>query len=253
MTSNLLTGRVALVTGAGEGIGRASMLALVEHGANLVGCDVDEDALAETCRLANILRPGSSRYMRGDVTNPDDVGAVVAFAVAEFGKLDVVHANAGVSQPASVAGDIPLNLWRRVLEVNLTGLFVTFQAAVPELVKSGSASFIATASGLGVVGAPGLAAYVASKHAVLGFVKSAALDYAQSGVRVNAVAPGMTDTPMLSLSTTAEIRSDMAASIPAGRFGTPDEIANVVVWLASELSSYVVGTTIVADGGNSIC
>ncbi|TAP39105.1 SDR family NAD(P)-dependent oxidoreductase [Arthrobacter sp. S39] len=252
MESNLLTGRVALVTGAGEGIGRASVLALVQHGARVVGCDVDEDALAETDRMANDLRPGSSRCIRGDVTSPLDIGAAVAFAVAEFGKLDVVHANAGVSQPASPAGDIPLNLWRRVLEVNLTGLFVTFQAAVPELVKSGNASFIATASGLGVVGAPGLAAYVASKHAVLGFVKSAALDYAPRGLRVNAVAPGMTDTPMLSSSTTPEIRSDMTASIPAGRFGKPSEIANVVVWLASELSSYVVGATIVADGGDSI-
>jgi len=252
MTSNLLKGRVALVTGAGEGIGRASVLALVQQGASVVGCDVDEDAVAETNRMANDLRPGSTRYLRGNVTNPRDVEAAVALAVTEFGKLDIVHANAGVSQPASLAGDIPLDLWRRVLDVNLTGLFVTFQSAVPELVKSGNASFIATASGLGVVGARGLAAYVASKHAVLGFVKSAALDYARSGLRVNAVAPGMTDTPMLSSSTTPEIRSGMTAAIPAGRFGTPDEIANVVVWLASDLSSYVVGATVVADGGDSI-
>lgn len=252
MSTSDLSGRVAIVTGAGDGIGRASLLALVRNGASAVGCDVDEGRLQETLRLAEKIRPGAGRVRTADVSDPQQMAEVVALATSEFGGLDIVHANAGISQPVAAAGDIPLDTWRRVIEVNLTGLVVTFQTALPALRESAHASFIATASGLGVVGSPGLAAYVASKHAVVGFIKSAGLDYARSGVRINAVAPGMTETPMLMSSTSEEVRANMTAAIPAGRFGTPEDIAGAVVWLASDQSKYVVGATIVVDGGDSI-
>lgn len=247
-----LSGRVAVVSGAGDGIGRASLLALVRSGASVVGCDRDDVRLQETHRLANLIRPRATRAVPADVTEPRDMERVADLAVSEFGGIDIVHSNAGISQPPAAAGEISLDTWRRVIDVNLTGLFLTFQATIGALTQSDHASFIATASGLGTVGAPGLASYVASKHAVVGFIKAASLDYARRGVRVNAVAPGMTNTPMLMSSTTEEIRSGMTAAIPLGRFGTPEEVADAVLWLASDQSSYVVGATIVVDGGDSI-
>lgn len=252
MSTADLSGRVAVVSGAGDGIGRASLLALIQHGASVVGCDIDEGRLQETHHLAEQIRPGACRVLPADVTDPRQMEHVVSLAASEFGGLDIVHANAGISQRPAPAGEIALDTWRNVIDVNLTGLFVTFQAALPALTESAHASFVATASGLGVVGAPGLAAYVASKHAVVGFIKAAALDYSRSGVRINAVAPGMTTTPMLMSSTSAEVREHMTAAIPAGRFGSPDEIADAVVWLASDQSRYVMGATIVVDGGDSI-
>lgn len=252
MPTSDLSDRVAIVTGAGDGIGRASLLALIRSGASAVGCDIDERRLQETRRLAEEIRPGASRVRTADVSDPQQMEQVVVLASSEFGGLDIVHANAGISHPPAAAGQIPLDTWRRVIDVNLTGLFVTFQATLPALRESAHASFIATASGLGLVGSPGLAAYVASKHAVVGFIKAAALDYSRSGVRINAVAPGMTETPMLMSSTSAEARARMIAPIPVGRFGTPEDIADAVLWLASDQSKYVVGATIVVDGGDSI-
>lgn len=251
MRSDLLSGKVALVTGAGSGIGRASVIALVTHGARVIGADVNEAAVAQTASLANAIRPDSADFCGGDVTKRADAEPLVEKAANTFGQLDVVHANAGISQAERRAADIDEGEWKRVLDVNVTGVFMTFSAAVPELLKTGGGSFIATASGAGLVGVPRYAAYVASKHAVVGFIKAAALDYADQGLRVNAIAPGTTDTSMFS-TTTEEARAAMAASTPIGRLATPEEIANAVVWLASDLSSYVVGATLVADGGHSI-
>jgi NAD(P)-dependent dehydrogenase (short-subunit alcohol dehydrogenase family) len=251
MRSELLKGKVAIVTGAGSGIGRASVLALVSHGAEVVGSDMDEAAVAETARLANEIRRDAARHVTGNVTRIEDMQALVTKAVNEFGHLDVVHANAGISQTEAMAGEIPLSQWQQVLDVNVTGVFLTFKASVPELLKSAGASFIVTASGAGLIGVPSYAAYVASKHAVIGFTKAAALDYAAKGIRINAIAPGTTNTAMFS--TTGEAaRAVMAASTPIRRLAEAEEIANVAVWLASDLSSYVVGATVVSDGGHSI-
>ena len=247
----LLEGKVAVVTGAGSGIGRASALALVANGARVVGGDVDEAGLTETSRLANDIRPGCCLVLPADVSHPADAEALMTLAVTEFGTLNVLHANAGVAQRAQPAADMDLSEWERIFRVIVTGMFVTFQAAAGHLLRSGNASVINTASGAGVIGLAGYAAYAASKHAIVGFTKSAAADYASRGIRINAVAPGSTDTAMFAR-TDAETLARIAASTPIGRLAKPEEIADIVVWLASDLSSYVVGATIVADGGQSI-
>lgn len=247
----MLEEKVAVVTGAGSGIGRASTLALVRHGARVVGGDVDEAGLAETGRLANDIRPGSCLTLVSDVTKPVDAEALTSLAVTQFGLLNVLHANAGIAQAAQPAAEMHLDEWERIFRINVTGMFVTFRAAVRHLLRSGNASVINTASGAGVIGLPGYAAYAASKHAVVGFTKSAAADYAASGIRINAVAPGSTNTAMFAR-TDAETLGKISASTPIARLAEPEEIANVVVWLASDLSTYVIGATIVADGGHSI-
>jgi len=190
----------------------------------------------------------AAHWTAGDVTRFSDADSLVALAVEAFGKLDVVHANAGVSQVAGAAGDITEEEWRRLVAVNLNGVFNTFKAAVPALLRAGNASVITTASGAGLVGVPGQAAYVASKHAVVGFTRSAALDYAGRGIRVNAIAPGYIDTDMIK-HLSADKHRERVAGIGLGRVGTPEDVADVVVFLASEWSRYVTGQVIGVDGG----
>jgi NAD(P)-dependent dehydrogenase (short-subunit alcohol dehydrogenase family) len=249
--AGMLHGKVAVITGAGSGIGRASAIAMASHGAKVVVSDINEEAAAETAATIDDAHRGAAIWVRSDVTKLSDAESLVARAAGEFGKVDVVHANAGVGQVGGAAGDTTEEEWRRVVEVNVNGVFNTFKAAVPALLASGNASVINTASGAGVVGVQGQAAYVASKHAVVGFTKAAALDYAGRGIRVNAIAPGLTRTSMLE-GVEPDLLEALVAATPIGRIADPVEIANVAVWLASDMSSFVVGATIVTDGGHSV-
>ncbi|WP_128643342.1 SDR family NAD(P)-dependent oxidoreductase [Rhodococcus opacus] len=245
---NLVQGKVSVVTGAGDGIGRASALIMAKNGAKVVVTDIVGEKAQESADLINAESPNSAVALAVDVTKRADLDVMVQLALSEFGKLDIVHANAGIPQGSFLAGETSPALWAQVIDVNLTGVFNTFAATVTELLKSGSGSFISTASSAGLVGVAGGAAYSASKHGVSGFVKSAGLDYATKGLRVNAVAPGMTETNLVA-GLDIDMRKTLIKGEPIGRLARPTEIADVVLWLASDLSSYVVGATITVDGG----
>lgn len=246
-----LEGKVALVTGAGTGIGRASALALARAGAALCVSDIDSAGAEETARQI-IDAGGTAISMTCDVTKADDVSAMVAATVDAFGKLDAAVNNAGI------AGDFDQRLheaddamFERVLAVNLRGVWHCMKAELPVMLGQGGGSIVNIASVAGLIGAPKAAAYTASKHAVVGLTKSAALEYAKLGIRVNAVCPAYTDTDMARSAVLGNplMAQIMERAIPMGRLGQPIEIAEAVVWLCSDASSFVTGHPLVLDGG----
>jgi NAD(P)-dependent dehydrogenase (short-subunit alcohol dehydrogenase family) len=243
-----LDSRVALVTGAGSGIGAACVHALAAAGAHVVAGDLDVDAakrIAETVTDAG----GSCLAVSVDVVDPVSVEAAVDAAVSAFGALQLAVNNAGVAVPRVPVHEFPLADWDRVLAVNLTGVFHSMHAELPAILAAGGGAIVNMTSALGLVGYPGSAAYVAAKHGVVGLTKTAALDYARRNVRVNAVAPGFVDTPMMNDGS----RKGRAAALlqPIGRFGTATEIAAVVMFLLSDAASVVTGSVYTADGGLS--
>ena len=246
-----LEGKVALVTGAGAGIGQASALALAREGAAVCVSDVNEDAGRETAR--QILDAGGKAiFEKCDVTQPSEVKAMVEATVAAFGSLDAAVNNAGISgyffQRLHEADD---EMFERVLDVNLRGVWRCMKAELNQMLPGGGGAIVNIASVAGLIGAPKAADYSASKHAVIGITKSAALDYAKSGIRVNAVCPAYTDTAMVqgAIQGNPAMASIMTRAIPMGRLGQPEEIAEAVVWLCSDAASFVTGHALVLDGG----
>ena len=241
-------GRVALVTGAAAGIGRASALAFARAGAAVAVADVDEAGGAETVELARV-DGGVARFVPADVSSGDDVQRMVADTVAAFGRLDFAHNNAGVAAAEHDVGDLPEAEWDRVQGVMLRGVYLCMKYEIPHLLADGGA-IVNTASGAGLVGYPGQSPYVSSKHGVLGLTKSAALEYGHRGVRVNAVCPGTVLTPMVEAATQVPgLEEQLVALHPIGRIGTPDEIAQAVLWLCSDGASFVLGHALAVDGG----
>jgi NAD(P)-dependent dehydrogenase (short-subunit alcohol dehydrogenase family) len=244
-------GKTVLVTGAGAGIGRSIALAAAQSGAQLVLGDVSEPGLAETSSL--VERAGSKAVAaRCDVRSQADLDALFALGAKSFSHPDVVYANAGILGK-------PVDVWlqseedfTRHIDVNLSGTWRTFKAALPKMIERGSGTLVAVASVAGLVGAPGLAAYVSSKHAILGLVKSTALNVAKHGIRVNALCPHMVETPMLDrlFGDDAAIRDALKAMNPMGRNATSEEIANAAIWLGSDMCGYVTGTSLAVDGGH---
>lgn len=246
----LLDGKVALVTGAGSGIGQAAALLMASEGARVV-C-VDLAGATDTARAVTEAG-GVAIAVRADVTQEAEVEAAVDAAIRTWGRLDCAFNNAGISPAvAGAAGlrvaDIPNAAWHQLIAVNLTGVWNCMKAELRVMEKSGGGAIVNTASIAGLTGLPGAGAYVAAKHGVVGLTKAAALDYAKQGIRVNAVCPGFIDTPMI-----AEVRSRrgdaIVARVPAGRFGLPGEIAELAVWLCSDRAAYMNGAAIGADGG----
>jgi NAD(P)-dependent dehydrogenase (short-subunit alcohol dehydrogenase family) len=241
---------VALVTGGGSGIGRATAEAFVREGARVLVCDRDEQ---EGTRLAAELSAagGEVRFVRTDVTREPDVEAAVARALAAFGRLDCAVNSAGVTGAGGAVQDLTLEAWSQTLLVNLTGVFLCLKHELPEMQRRGSGAIVNVASGAGLIGVPGLSPYSASKHGVLGLTRSAAQENARTGVRVNAVCPGSTDTPMLrsSMASSPGLEKIILASSPAGRLGRPEEVAEACVWLCSDRASFVNGASLVVDGG----
>lgn len=240
--------RVALVTGAGSGIGRAIALGLAAEGARVVVSDLDEAGGAET--VAAIEKSGGTAiFVRADVSKPEEGEALVGSAVKELGALHVAVNNAGIGGPTAPAGDYPIDGWDRVIAINLSGVFYGMRHQIPALLDSGGGSIVNVASILGQVGFPSSSAYVAAKHGVVGLTRSAALEYAARGVRVNAVGPAFINTPLIEKNMTPDARAGLVAKHPIGRLGESEEVAELVVWLSSEKASFVTGSYYAIDGG----
>jgi len=246
----LVHAKVALVTGAASGIGRATALAFAREGASVLVADVD-GAGAEAVAAEIAAAGGAARAARCDVTCADEVEAMVRAACAGFGgRLDCAVNNAGITAPGGLLHDIALEAFDQQLAVNLRGVFLCMRAELPVMRAQRAGAIVNVASGAGLVATPGLAHYCAAKHGVLGLTKTAAVENATLGVRVNALCPGSTDTPMLrAVMDRSEVaRKMILASTPAGRLATPEEVAEAAVWLCSDRASYVSGASMLVDG-----
>jgi NAD(P)-dependent dehydrogenase (short-subunit alcohol dehydrogenase family) len=245
-----MAGKVVIVTGGAAGIGRATALAFAREGAKVVIGDIDVAGCENTVAAIKDNR-GEATYLGMDVTNASDIQALVKRAVSEYGGLDCAFNNAGLV--GSIAGivDTPEEDWNRVVATNLTGVWLCMKYEIPEMLKRGGGSIVNNGSVTGLVGAPGPVGNIATKHGVSGLTKSAALQYATQGIRVNAVAPGLVRTAlaqqMVALHPDAE--SALLAAVPQGRWCEPEEIAEAVVFLCSPRSSHMTGHVMAIDGG----
>jgi NAD(P)-dependent dehydrogenase (short-subunit alcohol dehydrogenase family) len=239
--------KVAFVTGASSGIGRAAAEALASRGYAIALVDQDEDAGRRV--EAQFRGLGECTFMRCDVTDDDAVRAAVEQTVRIYGRLNVAFNAAGIDGASANTADCTPENWRRVIAIDLTGVWSCMRHQIPQMLKTGGGSIVNCASIVGLVGAPSLPAYVAAKHGVVGLTKAAALEYARQGIRVNAVCPGIIDTPMTQRAIPPEERDTLSAESPIGRIGTAAEIAAAVVWLCDESSSFVTGQAIAIDGG----
>jgi NAD(P)-dependent dehydrogenase (short-subunit alcohol dehydrogenase family) len=253
MTERRFAGKVAFVTGAGSGIGRATARAFAAEGADLVLADIDAAGNEET---AQIVAEHGGRVLaeKCDVTSSSDIKTLIERTVREFGRLDVAFNNAGIEQPPTALVDITEDDWQRLLDIDLRSAFLCMKYEIPAMLESGGGSIVNTSSGAGVIGIRGQSAYVAAKHGLIGLTKSAALEYAAQGVRINAICPGIIETPMMDRFSggTPEGRARVIGQEPVGRMGSPEEIASAVLWLSSDLGAFATGHAMVIDGGQTV-
>ena len=245
-----LDGKVALITGAGSGIGRASALAFAREGAKVAVADIVVEGGEETVRMVKEAG-GEAFFIKVDVANAADVEAMVNAVVDTYGRIDCAYNNAGIEGRLASTDEYPEDMFDKVIDINLTGVWLCMKYELPQMLKQGGGAIVNTASGAGLIGVAGMSAYVASKHGVVGLTKTAALEYAKSGIRVNAVCPGLIQTPMVERITAdqPQLGEALVAAEPVGRTGKPEEIAESVVWLSSDAASFVTGHAMSVDGG----
>jgi NAD(P)-dependent dehydrogenase (short-subunit alcohol dehydrogenase family) len=245
-----LTDKVALVTGAGSGIGRAVAVRLAAAGAKVIVTDFNEDAGARTC--AELKKSGAEAAWRlTDVSKTDEVQELVAFTTRTFGRLDCAVNNAGIQGELASTAECSEQNWDRIVDTNLKGVFLCMKYELQEMLRRGSGAIVNIASNFGLVGSPQMPAYSASKHGVVGLTKTAAIEVAARGIRVNAVCPGPTLTPLAEavIKDTPGIIDAINSRLPIGRMASPEEIAQAVAWLCSDEAVFVVGGIFPVDGG----
>lgn len=240
------TNKVVLVTGAGSGVGKAAAIAFAKEGAMTVVVDKNAEAAIAVAQMVG----EAAIAVTTDVTSPDEVENMIGRCLDRFGRIDVAFNNAGVGGKLAPIWETSLNEWRRVISTNLESIFLCMQAEAKAMMASGGGAIVNMSSIAGLVAAPGLSEYAASKHGVVGLSKAAALDLIDHGVRVNVVCPGTVDTPMLNTNdVTADAAEQFYSGIPMGRIARPEEVVSAVLYLASEEASYVVGHAMPIDGG----
>jgi NAD(P)-dependent dehydrogenase (short-subunit alcohol dehydrogenase family) len=242
-------GKVALVTGAASGIGRAVGLGYAQAGASVVVSDVDDAGGQETVRLIQDAG-GAAAYFHADVSNPAACQSLVDFTIQTYGRLDFACNNAGIGGESNPSGDYSVEGWDKVIGINLSGVFYCMRYEIPAMLQNGGGAIVNMASILGQVAFAGAPAYVAAKHGVVGLTKNAALEYGQKGIRINAVGPAFIHTPLIAaLENDPDLNAMLVGLHPIGRLGQPEEVAELVLWLSSEQASFVTGAYYPVDGG----
>ncbi|OFZ28327.1 MAG: short chain dehydrogenase [Bdellovibrionales bacterium RIFCSPHIGHO2_01_FULL_40_29] len=241
---------VAFITGASSGIGRATALAFGKNNAQVAIADVNEDA---GLQIVEIIRAsgGQAQFTKCDVSRDDEVQKAIQETVKNFGSLDFAFNNAGIEGEQAFTPECSVENWNRVIDINLKGVWLCMKYQIPQMLKQGRGSIVNCSSIAGLIGFPGSPAYVASKHGVIGLTKTAALEYAKQNIRVNAICPGVIQTPMVErfVHSEAQVKKQLVESEPIGRVGEPDEIAAAALWLCSDSSSFITGHPMVVDGG----
>ena len=244
----MLDNKVAIITGAGSGLGKAMALVYAKEGAKIVVSDIDEKGGNETVSEIE-ANGGKAIFVKADSTSPEDNKNLVDQAVAEFGGLHIAVNNAGIGGPISTVGEYPIDGWNKVIAINLSGVFYGLRYQIPAILKSGGGSIVNVASILGKVGTKGSSAYVAAKHGVIGLTETAALEYADQKIRINSIGPGYVLTPLVKNTLDKEALDGLVSLHPIGRLGEPEEVAELALWLNSDKASFVTGSYYNVDGG----
>ena len=248
--AQLFAGKVVLVTGAGSGIGRAGALAFAREGAKVVVAEYDPDSGKETAALIQRDK-GEAVSICTDVSKEDEVKTLTEKTISTYGRLDYAFNNAGIEGKIAPTAECPAENWDHVLAVNLKGIWLCMKYELLQMLRQKKGAIVNCSSVAGLVGFKGLPAYVASKHGIIGLTRTAALEYAKENIRINAVCPGVIQTPMVERVTggNAAVQAQFEAGEPIGRLGQPEEVAAAVLWLCSEAASFVTGHAMVIDGG----